>query len=381
MTCGYDAVRRSQLNGESPSTRRRFRRIAPARRAVAISAALCLPLIATSSHAASGPATVAAAPTPAPTTVQAPIVTPIDLIPLTRNLHAFDKAAKKPPAAPRIRRLPKVHLLDITPGGIPPVAAAAYLAAARQLASTNASCGLRWWLIAGIGYVESGHAASGGSHRAGWDGVARPPILGPVLDGSHGYAAIRDTDGGRCDGDTQWDRAVGPMQFLPSTWRTWGTQPSGGLGNPQDIRAAALATARYLCASGGDLSQPRGMALAVFSYNHSFDYVRLVLSVAARYAGVDPASLGVNTLPTDKQYRHHRKRERQQKTRQHRAKSTVKTSPTPTSTAGTTQSGGTSPSPSPTPTATSGGGGGGGVLPSPSPSQTIIPLPTGGGLP
>jgi membrane-bound lytic murein transglycosylase B len=381
LTCGYDGVRRSQLNGEVPSTRRRFRRITPARRAVAIATALCLPLIASSSHAATGAGVPVAAPSPPASKVQAPVITPIDLIPLTRNLHAFDKAARKPAASPRLHRLPKVHLLDITPSGIPPVAAAAYVAAAHQLASSNPSCGVHWWLVAGIGYVESGHAASGGSHRAGWNGIANPPILGPVLDGSNGYAAIRDTDGGRYDGNTQWDRAVGPMQFLPSTWRTWGAQPGGGLGNPQDIRAAALATARYLCASGGDLSQARGMALAVFSYNHSFDYVRLVLSVAARYAGLNPASLGVNTLPTDKQYRHHRKREQRQKARHHKAKSTAKATPKPTSTTATsTQTGGSQPSPSPSPTTSSGGGGGGGggVLPSPSPSQTILPLPTGG---
>jgi membrane-bound lytic murein transglycosylase B len=37
-----------------------------------------------------------------------------------------------------------------------------------------------------------------------------------------GVQAIVDTEQGRYDRDTRWDRAVGPMQFLPSTWRTWG---------------------------------------------------------------------------------------------------------------------------------------------------------------
>ena len=46
------------------------------------------------------------------------------------------------------------------------------------------------------------------------------PILGPVLNGVGDVAAIPDTDGGRWDGDTTWDRAVGPMQFIPSSWRS-----------------------------------------------------------------------------------------------------------------------------------------------------------------
>src|SRR5204863_3581663 len=132
---------------------------------------------------------------------------------------------------------------------------------------------------------------------------------------------------------TRWDRAVGPMQFLPSTWLTWGVAPDGAPGNPQNINAAALATARYLCASGRDLSQVHNMALAVFSYNHSFDYVRLVLSVAARYAGLDPAALGVNALPTDKQVRHHRQLRKHRKHSRKHAHSTVAPSSSPRPTA------------------------------------------------
>ena len=70
------------------------------------------------------------------------------------------------------------------------------------------------------------------------------PILGPVLDGAGDFAAITDTDGGGWDGDTTWDRAVGPMQFIPSSWAVWGRDGDGdGRSDPSDIDDAALATA------------------------------------------------------------------------------------------------------------------------------------------
>jgi Ca2+-binding RTX toxin-like protein len=55
-------------------------------------------------------------------------------------------------------------------------------------------CNLDWALLAGIGKVESNHANSG---RVNAIGDASPKILGPVLNGAPGMAAIRDTDGGR----------------------------------------------------------------------------------------------------------------------------------------------------------------------------------------
>ena len=353
------------MRGVIPSIRRLRGLVPPGWRGVAAGAlALTLPFSAVglamtaSGHHGGHPV---AAPSPSATPFA---MTPADIASSLgdlRNLHSFDKVAKKPQAAAPIRKLPHVDLLKIKVGGIPPVAAGAYVHAARHLAAIDPGCGLKWWLVAGIGYVESGHAASGGSGSAGWNGVARPPIIGPVLDGSGGYAAIHDTDNGVYDGDKRWDRAVGPMQFLPSTWGRWGH------GDPENIVAAADATARYLCASGGDLSTPRGMALAVFSYNHSFDYVRLVMSVGARYAGIDPSSLGVNQLPTDKQYRKHTR----QRAHHHRAKATT-TSGTKTSTSSPKPATTTSPKPSPSPTST-GGGGGSVPVPQPSPSQTILP--------
>ncbi|HET6910811.1 MAG TPA: hypothetical protein VFH54_15885 [Mycobacteriales bacterium] len=272
----------------------------------------------------------------------------------------FAAAAKRPAAAPALTRLPQVDLNGLSVAGIPKAALAAYVTGARMADQEDQSCHLRWWVLAGIGLVESGHAHDGGSTAPKWNGIAKPPIFGPELDGKHGFAAIKDTDQGKLDGDKKWDRAVGPMQFLPSTWVSWGGTNHGKMRNPQDIRAAALAAARYLCAGSADLSQAQGMQTAVYSYNHSFDYVRLVLTVAARYAGIDPNSLGVNKLPHDKKAKPAAK----------------KASPTPTSSASSSSTGSTSPAPAPSSTSS------GGSSPAPtSTQQPILPLPTPSGTP
>ncbi len=106
-------------------------------------------------------------------------------------------------------------------------------------------------MLAGIGFIESGHAHSGGSHNPNWSGIADPPIYGPLLDGQNGIALITDSDQGALDGNATYDRAVGPMQFLPSTWREYEVGASGhSAPNPQNIDDATLSAARYLCATG-----------------------------------------------------------------------------------------------------------------------------------
>jgi len=138
-------------------------------------------------------------------------------------------------------------------------------------------------LLAGIGQAESRHANGG---RVTADGTTREPILGPVLDGSNNTAAVSDTDNGRLDGNTTWDRAVGPMQFLPATWRRYQSDGNNdGVADINNIYDASLAAARYLCAGGGDVRKPAQAAAAVFRYNHSATYVATVLSWAAAYAG------------------------------------------------------------------------------------------------
>ena len=145
-------------------------------------------------------------------------------------------------------------------------------------------CGLTWITLASIGWHESHHGTYRGAQMRA-DGSLTEPIIGIALDGGPDVQAIADTDGGRFDGDTTWDRAIGPMQFIPSTWARWAVDANGdGVADPQHVDDAALAAGRYLCASGGDLSEPEAWARAIFSYNRSDAYVRGVLDAANTYA-------------------------------------------------------------------------------------------------
>jgi hypothetical protein len=169
------------------------------------------------------------------------------------------------------------------PLGLPGVVLDAYKHAEQVLAAQQPNCHLPWWLLAGIGKIESGQAENGEVDAAG---NTLRPILGPELNGQHGYAALPAILGGKWTGDPVWQRAVGPMQFLPSTWLEW-----GGGGNPNNVYDADIAAGKYLCAGGRDLSVPAQQAAAVFSYNHSDSYVQIVLIWANAYRN------GVTILP------------------------------------------------------------------------------------
>ncbi|WP_323101095.1 lytic transglycosylase domain-containing protein [Intrasporangium sp. YIM S08009] len=163
-----------------------------------------------------------------------------------------------------------------TPLRVPAVLAAAYAAAAR---SARPSCHLPMTLLAGIGEVESGSVRGRGLTPGH---VVVPAVLGPRLDGTR-TAAVHDTDHGALDGDPVWDRAVGPMQFLPGTWRRWSRDGDGdGTRDPQDVEDAAASAAAYLCGSGRDLARPADLRAAVLSYNHSTAYLAAVLRLMAR---------------------------------------------------------------------------------------------------
>ncbi|MGZ0147911.1 lytic transglycosylase domain-containing protein [Kribbella sp. WER1] len=166
--------------------------------------------------------------------------------------------------------------------GIPGTVLAAYQKAARDVATAMPGCHLTWPLLAGIGKVESSHASGG---RVDAQGNTRGRILGPVLNGGPGMAAISDTDHGVYDGDTTWDRAVGPMQFIPGTWATFGADGNGdGIRDPHNVFDASRATGDYLCQGGADLSNPRQLVQAVLRYNHSMSYVSTVLRWMQSYS-------------------------------------------------------------------------------------------------
>lgn len=166
--------------------------------------------------------------------------------------------------------------------GIPVRALEAYALADLLVSAEQPGCGIGWNTLAGIGAIESDHGRHGGAVLDA-DGYPQPAIRGAALDGN-GVAAISDTDGGRWDGDAVWDRAVGPLQFIPDTWSRWGADANAdGVADPNQIDDAALAAARYLCASGEMLSVD-GWRAAIFSYNHLDSYVDDVAAVANRYA-------------------------------------------------------------------------------------------------
>jgi membrane-bound lytic murein transglycosylase B len=161
--------------------------------------------------------------------------------------------------------------------GVPAGAVRAYGAATLREAAEDPGCHLGWTTLAGIGWVESQHGTIDGRTLLP-DGRPDRPILGVELDGSGDVAAVPDASGG-------YQRAVGPLQFIPDTWRRWAADGDGdGRDDPQDLDDAALAAARYLCASGADLTSGTGWSDAVFSYNHSNDYVQAVYAAAKAYA-------------------------------------------------------------------------------------------------
>ncbi|CAB4805198.1 MAG: hypothetical protein F2744_04030 [Actinobacteria bacterium] len=159
----------------------------------------------------------------------------------------------------------------------------AYWRAAVSLQDTNPSCAIPWWAIAGIGRTESKHGTYRGA-SLGRDGLVSPPIFGPELDGTNAFAIVRDSDGGALDGTATTDRAVGPMQFLPSSWKAVARDATGdGVADPQNLYDAALTAGAYLCRKGPGLNQEGPLRAAYLSYNRSQRYVDIVMSQAFDY--------------------------------------------------------------------------------------------------
>ncbi|WP_334141754.1 lytic transglycosylase domain-containing protein [Rhabdothermincola sp.] len=167
---------------------------------------------------------------------------------------------------------------------LPLVALDAYVRAAKRMAFERPGCALRWQALAGIGKVESGHGTYGGA-RVTAAGRLSQAIVGPPLDGTNGNLLIHDSDGGQLDGDSVLDRAVGPMQFIPTSWRSLGRDGDGdGRADPHNIHDAALAAANLLC-GGRPLDSDDGLRAALLRYNNSERYATLVLQKVHGYDG------------------------------------------------------------------------------------------------
>jgi hypothetical protein len=100
-------------------------------------------------------------------------------------------------------------------------------------------------------------------------------------------------------GPTSSAGAIGPMQFIPSTWAAYGVDGDGnGTKEVDDVDDAIHGAANYLRSSGA----PGDWRKAIYSYNHADWYVNMVLERAASYEvrvvctpgpviGVGPAEL------------------------------------------------------------------------------------------
>jgi len=200
-----------------------------------------------------------------------PAQTAVDNVLASKPRHV----AKKAPAT-------KTVITGLAANGIPNVALNAYRVAAARMAHVQPGCGIDWALLAGIGREESDHGRFAGA-TLNADGTSTPRIIGIPLNGN-GTERIGDSDGGAIDGDPIFDRAAGPMQFIPSTWAAYGTDANGdGKADIFNVNDAALSAARYLCAAGGNLRTHAGQVAAVLAYNHSDEYLAQVLALADAY--------------------------------------------------------------------------------------------------
>lgn len=208
-----------------------------------------------------------------------------------------DAAPPEPPSAePTPTEDPgAAHIAPATipdgPLGIPGIALDAYHRATERLTVEQPACEMDWTILAGIGQVESNQGR--GKFDVHGNTIGR--ILGPRLDGSlPGTAVIADTDGGRFDDDAEFDRAVGPVQFIPSTWALLGRDGNGdGVADPNNIYDGALAAATLLCNMGGSMADPAARTRAILAYNNSLAYVANVNAWAHGYA------VNVFPLPSD----------------------------------------------------------------------------------
>jgi len=165
----------------------------------------------------------------------------VDLVPLMSQVRAVLGTGGTVRNLVPVTAVTSLPVDDTVPAGRP----ANWLDLYRESAALYCP-GLSWTVLAAIGGIESGDGANDGPSSAG---------------------------------------ALGPMQFIPSTWRIWGTDGFGQTGPPDVMNPldAVPSAARMLCA---DDAAQGGTALsaAIFAYNHATWYVSEVLALAGEYA-------------------------------------------------------------------------------------------------
>ncbi|GAB5902739.1 lytic transglycosylase domain-containing protein [Mycobacteroides chelonae] len=244
-----------------------------------------------SAVAASGAQVSGQAVIPVPVPLASAVAEQAEMGPL--NLVTVMRPPTQYRVAPSAAIAPPPPGIVMAPGGlgIPKIALDAYQNAERMMAKAAPGCGVSWNLLAGIGRIESGHANNGATDIKGR--VVRP-IYGPSLDGSlPGNEVIVDHEQSRTQGAQVYVRAMGPMQFLPSTWNHYASDGDGdGKADPQNVFDASLAAARYLCSGGLNLRDRSQVMSSILRYNNSMAYAQNVLAWAAGYAtGVIPLNL------------------------------------------------------------------------------------------
>ncbi|MFE3101848.1 lytic transglycosylase domain-containing protein [Nocardia tengchongensis] len=209
-------------------------------------------------------------------------------------LHEAKQVAPVGPPEVKSVALPEGRVPSARPAGplgMPGIAHDAYENAERVLAVENPTCNMPWNLLAGIGRVESTHGFGG---KVDDDGNPLQPIYGPILDGSlYGNNVIATSEGGDLDGlSGSYRRAVGPMQFLPETWRKYAADGNGdGIADPQNIYDATLTAGKYLCSGGLDMRDPGQQTRAILRYNNSMAYVANVMAWETAYgSGLAPSA-------------------------------------------------------------------------------------------
>ena len=234
--------------------------------------------------AMAAPAALPDVPEPA----AAPVAQPADqpagqLAPRTITIPVQIPAPAEPAGGPQLAFADWATRMS-RPSGIPQRALQAYANAHAVSAASQPNCRLTWVTLAAIAAVESKHGGFQGRILEA-DGRPSQPIIGIPLNGAPGVKAIADTDGGILDQDNVWDRAVGPFQFIPSTWAVWRADANRDeISDPQNIDDAALAAAKDLCADNRNLSSGDGWLRAILSYNNSVEYAQEVYGFAQGYA-------------------------------------------------------------------------------------------------